>query len=554
MKRRVLSLLLIMTMGISLLVGCGGTDKDTSGVSNQGNDTNVSEETEKADSSNSKEESEDVSSEMTTDAIFEVNSIGGTKVKVYYDPNAIASTNTVWEPEFSVTDIEGNVYSFVIGDFDTAEDYFERRIDEFNSIQSKTNEEFSELEEYEVVGENTIMRYTLEYDQISTDDNNNPVYTPVSYAECIIELDSVVVCFDYTEEQKFWDVLATMKFVVGNENDTESNQNDSNEAVVEGNLNTYELSNFKGEKIGVLTYNGDTIEFDEEVYDSKAYFDVCIKNEEGGKYNTHVAVETVECADAETYYQERKNVTELNEKVTGSQFSEIKETDVNGITVQYFNRIYTMNGNENKDFYCFVDFPVIGNKEYAVVLEMPYGREEEFLLSGVKNLLVDIEIQGVKPGATAEDTSVKNDEFDEINYYPEYLTTPDGKTVAVYMDINADITGVVDSEVPSSIYIYDKNDDVGYFSVDDAVSAEEYANNILQWNDYLEIGSHEEIQLAGRTIHMYHFADKETGDAFISEGVIQLASDVVFTFTYNHMKYDESGLEEVLEALRFIVE
>ena len=118
MKRRVLSLLLIMTMGISLLVGCGGTDKDTSGVSNQGNDTNVSEETEKADSSNSKEESEDVSSEMTTDAIFEVNSIGGTKVKVYYDPNTIASTNTVWEPEFSVTDIEGNVYSFVIGDFD----------------------------------------------------------------------------------------------------------------------------------------------------------------------------------------------------------------------------------------------------------------------------------------------------------------------------------------------------------------------------------------------------------------------------------------------------
>ena len=554
MKRRVLSSLLIMTMGISLLVGCGGTDKDASGVSNQGNDTNVSEETEKDDSSNSSEESEDVSSEMTADAIFEVNSIGGTKVKVYYDPNAIASMSTVWEPEFSVTDIEGNVYNFVIGDFDTAEDYFERRIDEFNSIQSKTNEEFSEPEEYGIVGENTIMRYTLEYDQISTDDNNNAVYTPVSYAECIIELDSVVVCFDYTEEQKFWDVLATMKFVVGNENDTESNQNDNNEAVVEGNLNTYELSNFKGEKIGVLTYNGDTIEFDKEVYDSKAYFDVCIKNENGGSYTTHVAVETIECADAEIYYQERKNVTELNEKVTGSQFSEIKETDVNGITVQYFNRIYTMNGNENKDFYCFVDFPVIGNKEYAVVLSMPYGREEKVLLSGVKNLLVDIEIQGVKPGATVEDTSAKNDEFDENNYYPEYLTTPDGKIVAVYMDINADITWEVDSDVPSSIYIYDKNGEVGYFAVGDAVSAEEYANNILQWNDYLEIGTQEEIQLAGRTIHMYHFVDRETGDVFISEGVIQLASDVVFTFTYNHIKYDESGLEEVLEALRFIVE
>ena len=91
---------------------------------------------------------------------------------------------------------------------------------------------------------------------------------------------------------------------------------------------SYELSNFKGEKIGVLTYNGDTIEFDKEVYDSKAYFDVCIKNEAGGSYTTGVAVETIECADAETYYQEMKSRTESNEKLTDSQFSEIKETDV----------------------------------------------------------------------------------------------------------------------------------------------------------------------------------------------------------------------------------
>ena len=74
-----------------------------------------------------------------------------------------------------------------------------------------------------------------------------------------------------------------------------------------------------------------------------------------------------------------KGDIESNEKVTSSQFSEIKETDMNGITVQYFNRIYTMNGNENKDFYCFVDFPVVDNKEYAVVLSMQYGREDEVL-------------------------------------------------------------------------------------------------------------------------------------------------------------------------------
>lgn len=552
MKRRVLSLLLIMTMGISLLVGCGGTDKDTSGVSNQGNDTNVSEETEKADSSNSEEESEDVSSEMTADAIFEVNSIGGTKVKVYYDPNAIASTNTVWEPEFSVTDIEGNVYSFVIGDFDTAEDYFERRIDEFNSIQSKTNEEFSELEEYEVVGENTIMRYTLEYDQISTDDNNNPVYTPVSYAECIIELDSVVVCFDYTEEQKFWDVLATMKFVVGNENDTESNQNDSNEAVVEGNLQTLEFPACVEGQTGMITYNGDFVEVTDSDKINGADFDVKVKD---GKTTYTIGVTLSVYSDMEIAEEIQGDKEWMEEKAKAFQFSEIKETTINKIPVQYYSCTYTTKTeNEYKSLKYFIEFPTIKEYYNYTIMLSPYGSNEETLfLSALENLLVDVELLGVKPIGVGEEV-IENDEFDEINYYPEYLTTPDGKTVAVYMDINADITGVVDSEVPSSIYIYDKNDDVGYFSVDDAVSAEEYANNILQWNDYLEIGSHEEIQLAGRTIHMYHFADKETGDAFISEGVIQLASDVVFTFTYKHMKYDESGLEEVLEALRFIVE
>lgn len=214
MKRKILSLLLVMTMGIALLVGCGGSDKDTNGDSNQGNDTNVSQEEGKDYSANSKGESEEVSSEMKWDTFFEVNSINGTKVKVCYDPSVIASSYTLWEPEFSVTDTEGNKYNFVIIDCDTAEDYFERRKNEFDSIQSKTNEEFSELEKYGNVGEYTIMQYRVEYDQISTDDNNNAVYTPISYSEYIIELGSVVVCFDNTEEQDFSDILTAMKFVV----------------------------------------------------------------------------------------------------------------------------------------------------------------------------------------------------------------------------------------------------------------------------------------------------------------------------------------------------
>ncbi len=214
MKRKLLSLLLAMAMGTLLFAGCGGsndsgTDKDTDVVQDSAND-----DVDKSDESEYVEESEEVSSEMSWDTFFEVNSIGGTKVKGYYDPNVIASAYTLWEPEFSVTDTEGNTYNFAVVDCATAEKFLEWRIDNFNSIQSKTNGEFSELEEYGVVGENMVKKYNLKYDQISTDDNNNAVYTPISYSECVIELGPVVVCFDYTEEQKFWDVLAAMKFVI----------------------------------------------------------------------------------------------------------------------------------------------------------------------------------------------------------------------------------------------------------------------------------------------------------------------------------------------------
>lgn len=216
MRKKVLSMLLVMSMGMSVLVGCGGNDSTNASVETD-KDTvqdSTNDEVDKSVDSEYAEESEAVSSEMAGDTFFEVNSISGTKVKVYYDPNVIASANTYWEPEFSVTDKEGNEYNFTIVDFDTAEEFLKWRIDYFDSIKSKINGEFSELEEYGVVGENVIKKYNLEYDQISTDDNNNAIYTPVSYSECVIELGTVVVCFDNPEEQKFWDVFVAMKFVV----------------------------------------------------------------------------------------------------------------------------------------------------------------------------------------------------------------------------------------------------------------------------------------------------------------------------------------------------
>ena len=541
MRRKILSLLLVMTMGMTLLAGCGGSDS-------------TNDEVDKNAASESLGESEAVSSEMTGATFFEVNSISGTKVKVYYDPNVIASASTLWEPEFSVTDVEGNVYNFVIGDFDTAEDYFMRRIDEFNSIQSKTNEEFSEPEEYGMVGENTIMQYTLEYDQISTDDNNNPVYTPVSYSECIIELGSVVVCFDNTEEQKFWDVLATMKFVVGNENDTENNQNDNNGVVVEGNLQTLEFPACVEGQTGVITYNGDFVEVTDSDKINGADFDIEVID---GKttYITGVTLSVNTCGIEEEIQDEKEW---MEAKAKSFQFSEIKETTINKIPVQYYSCTYTTERegreNEHKSFKCVIEFPTIKEYyDYTIMLSLYSEKEETLILSALENLLVDVELLGVKPLGVGE-AVVGNDEFYDPWYDETCLTTPDGKNVNIYFVGEGGLSWEAEPEVPSSVYIYDKNQDMCYFSVSDAATPEEYANNMIQWNDYLEIGTQEEIQLAGRTIHKYHFVDKETGDVFISAGVIQLASDVVFTFTDKHMKYSESGLEEVLEALRFVVE
>lgn len=151
--------------------------------------------------------------------------------------------------------------------------------------------------------------------------------------------------------------------------------------------------------------------------------------------------------DAEIYYQDRL------EDLSEFDVSELKETVINDIPVKYFTYVEKTDGDRNKFLNCMIDFPDSGYASRVVIFDMFLTREENVMLEGLENLLVDIE-----------------------------------------------------------------------------------------------------IQLAGRTIHKYHFVDKETGDVFISKGVIELASDVVFTFDYNHMKYDESSLEEVFEALRFVVE
>ena len=55
MKRKVLSLLIVMAMGVSLFVGCGGSDKDTGKDEDKGNNSNVSRD---ADDEDKDEENE----------------------------------------------------------------------------------------------------------------------------------------------------------------------------------------------------------------------------------------------------------------------------------------------------------------------------------------------------------------------------------------------------------------------------------------------------------------------------------------------------------------
>ena len=521
--KKILAIVLIMAMSASLLIGCGGSDKDTSADVNQENN-------------DSEEEKVIIDTSIYSEKI-ELVTEENQKVQVYYDPTVVNCITG--EDQMGEYCYLGEMINPSVTDAESAQAYVDAII--------SYNEGYLEIGEQKEIA---LGDYVVDY--FSLQDTESGGFAGEIW---VIELGSnVILTFNYigsAEEGGQLDTeLAAIKFVVGDVT-IESNQKDNNDTEIEANLQTYEFSAeyyLDDNETGILTYNGDFVEFTEGD-DHFSSFDLTIKD--GGSYTFGVTLHCQSNSNAEIYYQDRLgNLGEYD-------VSELKETVINDIPVKYFTYVKKTDGDRNKFLNCMIDFPDSDYKSRVVILDMFLMLEEDVMLEGLENLLVDIEIQGAKPGSIAENTSVKNDEVDEDNYWSEYLKTSDGKNVTIYIDKNAvndGITWTVDSQEPSSIYIYDKNQDVCYFSVNDASTAEEYANNVIQWNDYLEIGTQEEIQLAGRTLYKYHFVDKETGEVFISEGVIELASDVVFTFTYNHMKYEESGLEEVLEALKFVVE
>ncbi len=315
-------------------------------------------------------------------------------------------------------------------------------------------------------------------------------------------------------------------------------------------LKTLEFSTYIQGKTGFLTYNESKINLvKSDEFGAEFDMEIPEKNETVG-----VTFQVHSFANATEYYQDTKNSTEG--KVVTSEFSDIKTATINNIPVSYFTRVYSMNGEtENKDISFIIDFPTIDYSEYVIVLIIYNTVDAEPILAGLKELLKDVEILGIKPEGVENGTSeIKNDEFDANIYRgQEIFVLSNGKTVNVYY--NPDIVTSCQNDSDTWLYINDNNDNPYAFSFSEAATAEDYINGFIQSNDHLEfvIAEHKETKIAGRTVHTFLLNGKDN----LSEeyGAIELASGVLLTFKDAHVKRGgETGFENVIEALKFVVE
>ena len=160
------------------------------------------------------EEEEDTSDGMEWDTYFEVTSFAGVKVKVYYDPDVIKSYST-YDPEFYLTDADGNEHMFALYDHATAEEHRQNREEYFNQQKILDEVYVSELQESQA-GEYTLYSYRADYLMYSYDGSGEQY--PASTQAAIIELGFGVVCvFDdtymYEHPEQFGVFLNSMKFV-----------------------------------------------------------------------------------------------------------------------------------------------------------------------------------------------------------------------------------------------------------------------------------------------------------------------------------------------------
>lgn len=85
MKRRILSLLLVMSMSVAMLVGCGGNDKDNSKEPSKGTEAGTNQDTEKEDTTTKEDE---IDTSIYSEKV-ELRSDSEKKVVAYYDPNVV---------------------------------------------------------------------------------------------------------------------------------------------------------------------------------------------------------------------------------------------------------------------------------------------------------------------------------------------------------------------------------------------------------------------------------------------------------------------------------
>ena len=165
----------------------------------------------------------------------------------------------------------------------------------------------------------------------------------------------------------------------GKNGNTNNNQEDANNSEkTEVGLQTCEFpACVEGQK-GTITYNGDFVEVSNSDKINGADFDVKVKDE--NKTYTIGVTLSVESNGADEEIKSNKDWMET--KAKSFQISEIKETTINKIPVQYYSCVYSTNGeHENKFFNCFIKFPTIEEYyNYTVLLRIDDNKEDALIL------------------------------------------------------------------------------------------------------------------------------------------------------------------------------
>ena len=542
MKKKVLNMLLIMAMGMSLLAGCGGNGSET--AEKEVTQENVSE----------KEEVIPDEVDFSSYEEIEVNTVENKSLKVYYNPEVIVD----WYTEYAICvayNEEGNEYPFEVVPFESAEEYRSSEIFE-HEMWEHQNIEATELEEISIGG-HTVHSFNIKYQDDLTGE-------PIDYSSDIgiIELDDgLVFCFGLGNEG-IEEVLSAITFTKEQDSASAADENgdvaDSNSENAERDLQTCGILDMKidntgnvtHEETGILTYDASKVEF-VNADEFGVEFDVSIK-EGKTKYITPVKLSIVSYADTEEFYQEWKSTT--LEFDPNAEVSEMKETVINEIPVGYFTRVYhSKDGeHENRDLYCFIDFPTIDNREKGLEIWTYYNLEEELHLNSLKDLLIDIEIQGVKPGAAGEKSAaIEKIEIDRNIYSAEeQVETSERKTVKIYYDPN--VISRVDTMTEGMFLPYDMNNDRCLFIVGDGV-VENIGEGVKEaYGDAAEYTEVAEALLGEYTVYSFQMIHED--GYTITYAYIDLGSEVLLQIDEMHNDFDESALEEVVNAMRFEVE